>query len=93
MAGYVKVLLHATFREIAGRREIVEEVNSNSTLGDILERLAKKYGRDFNEIVDSKTDQISSEALVTVNGKNIRKTDIKLVDKDVVMITVPVGGG
>lgn len=93
MVGHVKVLLHATFREIAGQREIVEEVNSSSTLGDVLEKLAKKYGRDFHEIVDSKTDQISSEVLVTVNGKSVRKTDVKLEDKDVVIITVPVGGG
>ncbi|KPV64997.1 MAG: ThiS family protein [Candidatus Bathyarchaeota archaeon BA1] len=93
MTAYVKVLLHAAFREIAGEREILEEVGSGSTLKDILGRLGKRYGKDFNEIIDSETGEISSEVLVMVNGKSVRRTDIELRDKDTLMITVPVGGG
>ena len=93
MTGYVKVLLAATFREIAGRREILEDVGSGITLGDILTTLAERYGRDFNEIIDSKTGQIGLETWVMVNGKSVRRTDIKIKDKDVVIITIPAGGG
>lgn len=93
MAGHVKVLLGATFREIAGQREILEEVVSRITLEDILTTLAKKYGKDFNEIIDSKTGQISLETWVMVNGKSVRRTDIELKGDDVVMITVLAGGG
>ena len=93
MVGHVKVLLVAMFREIAGRREILEEVGSGITLGDLLTTLAKRYGRDFNEIIDSKTGQISLETWVMVNGKSVRRTDIELKDNNVVMITVPIGGG
>ena len=93
MAGHVKVLLGATFREIAGQREILEEAVSRITLEDILTTLAKKYGKDFNEIIDSKTGQISLETWVMVNGKSVRRTDVELKDNDVVIITVPIGGG
>ncbi len=81
------------FKEIAGQREILQEVNRDSTLRDMLNALSKKYGKEFNSIIDSKTGQVSLDTLVMVNGKSIRKPDVQLRDKDVVMITVPVGGG
>lgn len=93
MANYVRVMLGATYREIAGQKEIREKAVSNLTLGDILKSLAKRYGRAFNEIVDSKTGQICLESWVMVNGKSVRRTDIKLKGNDVVMITIPIGGG
>ena len=93
MTGHVKVLLAATFREIAGQREILEKVDSDITLGDILTTLAERYGRDFNEIIDSKTGQISLEHWVMVNGKSVRRADIELRENDVVIITIPAAGG
>ncbi len=89
----VKVVLHANFREIVGKREIVEEVSLNSTLGCVLDKLAKKYGGDFERIVDPKTRGIPSEFLVSINGRIVRDTNIKLNNDDVLMITIPVGGG
>lgn len=93
MAVHIKVLLAGTFREIVGGSEIREEARVGTTLGDILTTLAKKYGKDFNEIIDSKTGQITPEAWVMVNGKSVRRTDIELRSNDTVMITVPAGGG
>jgi len=93
MTAHVKVLLHAMFKDVAGKREITQEVDSNLTLGDVLNRLAKKYGRDFNEIIDPRTGQISTDTLVMLNGKSVRQISIKLNDKDIIMITVPIGGG
>jgi MoaD family protein len=81
------------FKETAGQREILQEVNPNFTLGDMLEALAKRYGKEFNTIIDPKTGMVSVDTLVMVNGKSVRKPDVPLKDKDVVMITVPVGGG
>jgi len=89
----VRVLFHAMFKEIAGTREIIQELNTDSTLGEVLEKLAAKYGKDFKTVIDPKTGQVSAENLVMVNGQSVRKIDIQLKDKDVVMISVPVGGG
>jgi MoaD family protein len=90
---HIKILFHATFREIAGKKEVTEEINPNHTLAEVLSKLAKQYGRDFNKIIDRKTRQINTDTLVMINGESIRKIDIKLKDNDVIMITVPVGGG
>ena len=68
-------------------------MNSGSTLRDILDALAKKYGKDFDSIIDPKTGQISLDTLIMINGKSVREPDVKLKDNDVVMITIPVGGG
>lgn len=89
----VKVMFQAMYREIVGKREIVQEVDSQCTLRDLLDILAKKYGRDFNDVIDPKTGDISFETWVLVNGKSMRDTDIKLKNNDVVFIGVPMGGG
>lgn len=93
MTGYIRVLLAATFREIAGQREILKEVGSGITLGEVLTTLVERYARDFNAIIDSKTGQIGLETWVMVNGKSVRRTNIELRENDVVVITIPVGGG
>lgn len=89
----VKVMFQAMFREIVGNREIDQEINNGCTLGDLLDYLAKKYGKDFNEITDSSTGEISTEVWILVNGKSMRKTNIQLNDNDVVYIGVPLAGG
>ena len=89
----VKVLLHAMFKEIAGMREITRELNADSTLGEVLEELARKYGKDFKTIIYPKTGHVSADILVMLNGQSVRKVDIQLKDRDVIMISVPVGGG
>jgi len=55
--------------------------------------LARKYGKDFEETVDKKTGQIDINTLVMLNGQNVRDTNLKLKDNDLIIITVPVGGG
>jgi len=93
MTVQVRVLFHAMFKEITGTREITEELNMDSTLGEVLDKLAKKYGKDFKTIVDAKTGQVGGDTLVMLNGQSVRKVDIQLKDRDVIMISVPVGGG
>jgi len=93
MTVQVRVLLHAMFKEIAGVREITQELNRDYTLGEVLRELAGKYGKDFKTVVDTKTGLVSADTLVMLNGQSIRKTDTQLKNGDVIMISVPVGGG
>ena len=93
MTAQVKVLLHAMFKEIAGTREITQDLNSDTTLRAVLDELARKYGEDFKQVVDSETGQISLDTLVMLNGQSVKKTDLQLKDGDVIMISVPIGGG
>lgn len=93
MSVRVRVLLHANFREIVGKREIIEEIDSNSTLRDILDKLAQRYGRDFKQIVNPGTGAISLEFLVSINGRIMRDANVKLNNDDVLILSIPVGGG
>jgi len=93
MTAHVTVLLHAMFKDIAGKREITHDLNPNTTLQAVLDELAGKYGKDFKQIVDPKTGQVGVDTLVMLNGQSLRKTDVQLKDGDVIMISVPIGGG
>jgi MoaD family protein len=89
----VRVVLLANFREIVGKREIVEEIDSDSTLRRVLDKLAHRYGRDFEQIVDKKKGLISLEFLVSINGRIARDANVKLNKNDVLILSIPVGGG
>lgn len=93
MNARVKIQLYAMFKEIAGRKEIIQNIQSETTLGEVLDALAKKYGKDFQETIDKKTGQVDVNTLVMLNGKNVRDTNLKLKNNDLIIITVPVGGG
>ncbi len=93
MTAQVKIIFHAMFKEITGKREMSRELRGDSTLGEVLSNLAQEYGKDFNALVDPKTGQVSVDMLVMVNGQSIRKLDTQLKNQDVIMISVPVGGG
>lgn len=93
MSAHVKVVLLANFKKIVGKRETIEEIDSNSTLKHILDKFAKKYGGDFKQIVDQNTGNISLEFLVSINGRIIRNANVKLNNNDILMLTIPVGGG
>jgi len=93
MAEHVRIMFAAMFREITGVREITEEIAFGFTIRDVLSKLARKYGKDFKDIINPETGQIDFGTLIIVNGKSIRRPDLKLRDNDFVMITVPFGGG
>lgn len=93
MTAQVKVLLHAMFKESAGKGEISHELDSNSSLKTLLDELANKYGKEFKKVLNPKTGLIETDTLVMLNGKSMRKPDVSLKDGDIIMITVPIGGG
>ncbi len=93
MTAQVKIIFHAMFKEITGTREMSRELQGNTTLGEVLNSLAQEYGKDFTALVDPETGQVSIDMLVMVNGQSIRKLDTQIKDQDVIMISVPVGGG
>ena len=93
VTAHVKVLLHAMFREAVGKGEITYELGLNSTLQSLLDDLAHKYGKDFKQVLDPKTGLVEVDTLVMLNGQSVRKPDVQLKDGDIVMITVPIGGG
>lgn len=88
----IEIFFHAFFREITKTRKILEEINDNSTLNNILTKLVDRYGNEF-AIIDPKTGKISNENVILLNGKSVRETNLKLKNNDVLIFSLPFGGG
>ncbi|MFX0125742.1 MAG: MoaD family protein [Candidatus Hodarchaeota archaeon] len=93
MSDKIKIMFHATFREVTGKKEIEEGLDKDRTVHYFLNKLQKTYGKDFNGVIEPNSTKISTEVLVMLNGRVIRTTDIILKDKDVLIISLPLGGG
>jgi MoaD family protein len=93
MSSNIRIRFLAIFKDAAGKQEITQAIHEETTLGDVLNSLAKKYGKDFQETIDEKTRQVDVNTLVMLNGKNTRDTNLKLKDNDLIIMTVPLGGG
>ena len=93
MTDQIRIQFFVMFREIVGKKEILQEISPGTTLGDVLDILARKYGRDFKETMDRKMGQVNVDTLIMLNGKNVRNTNTKMSDNDLIIITAPLGGG
>ena len=95
----VSVRFFTSLREITGKREETLEFakDSAATLEDVLQKLTKKYGKDFKEYVyDQRTDQPKGYLQFLINGKSIspaKGTQTRIRNGDVLAIIPPVGGG
>jgi len=93
------VRFFTSLREITGKREETLEFSDKKTVtvDTVLERLAKRYGRDFVEYVfDSKTGEVKGFLQFLVNGRSastINGLNTVLENGDVLAIIPPVGGG
>ncbi|MEM2320865.1 MAG: MoaD/ThiS family protein [Candidatus Bathyarchaeia archaeon] len=84
------VLLDEEMRKIAGAKEVTLELPRGSTLRDLLENAALKYGKEIMETL-SKTG-----ILIILNGQNVEflgRMNARLSDGDRVAIIPPLDGG
>jgi len=95
----VSVRFFTSLRELTGKREETIEFSGKEkvTVGKVLERLSKRYGKDFVEYVfDRKSGDVKGFLQFLVNGRStatLRDLDTPLKDGDVLAIIPPVGGG
>lgn len=95
----ISVRFFTTLREITGKKEEILQFKENEavTLNKVLEKLAKRYGKDFAEYVyDTKTGEVRGFLQFLINGRSattLKELDTELADDDVLAIIPPVGGG
>jgi MoaD family protein len=95
----ISVRFFTSLREITGRREqtLTFKDTENATINTVLDKLAKRYGKSFNDYVyDHKTGEVKSFLQFLVNGRNTSTPDglnTRLADGDVLAIIPPIGGG
>jgi molybdopterin converting factor small subunit len=88
----VKVALASIYREAARAKELTLDLPEGSTLGDLASKLSGLYGGSFKELM-AEEGSISREALLLVDGMNIRQASLKLKDGDFIFIASEVVGG
>jgi len=92
----VTIRLFTSLRELAGKRRETLQFNSGDiTVRHVLEKLAQKNGREFQDYL-FKEKTVRGHLQVLLNGRNVSlmehlKTCVK--DGDEIAIIPPVGGG
>jgi len=77
------------FSQITGKREEKIVLKDGSTLGDLVEFLVRKYGRNFERAISGEGYR---QALFVVNGRRAEEDQV-LSHGDEVVISYPIGGG
>jgi len=93
----VNVKYFATLREITGKREEQIELQGDSTMGDLLNRLVEIHGPAFkNYVMEEATGSPKGHLLFLIDGismNSIGGLNARLIEGCVIALMPPVGGG
>ena len=92
----VSVRFFTSLREITGRKEevVVFQGRRKVSVRDVLDRLCRRFGRDFVDYVfNADSGEVRGFLQFLVNGVSVSGLDVVLGDGDVLAIVPPVGGG
>lgn len=83
---------------IVPSQPIEEEIRVNgSTIGDVIDALVSKYGKNFKEyVLNPKNGQLQHGVILTLNGQDVRRLKglkTKIKDDDMVSFLLPISGG
>jgi MoaD family protein len=92
----VKIRTFARMREILGGKEIEFTISLNETIGTLIEKLVKTYGRSFENQIKDRVTGTLIPVLIMINDKVYRSVvDMgeRVSDGDTVTILIPFDGG
>ena len=92
----VEVRLFANLRELAKTKAVMEDIKSEASVGDVLQKICERFGTKFRGHVLDKRGQPNENIKILLNGHNIvflQGAATKLNDGDAIAIFPPVGGG
>jgi MoaD family protein len=91
-----KIRTFARMREILGGKEIDFPIGPDETIGSLIEKLIKTYGKVFEDQIKDPMTGSLIPVLIMVNDRVYRSVvDLgeKVVDGDTVTILIPFDGG
>jgi molybdopterin synthase sulfur carrier subunit len=93
----VRVKFFAAIRELAAIKEETIDLQSNTTVRELIRILCERHGGDFTEyVIDQNTGAPRSHLQILVDGKNLSSLEgleTRLSDGVEVALMPPVGGG
>ena len=91
-----KVRTFARMREILGGKEIDFPIGPDETIGSLIDKLVKTYGKTFEDQIKDPMTGSMIPVLILINDRVYRSlVDLgeKVVDGDTVTILIPFDGG
>lgn len=91
-----KIRTFARMREILGGKEIDFPIDPDETIGSLIEKLTKTYGKIFEEQIKDPITNSMIPVLIMINDRVYRSlVDLgeKVADGDTVTILIPFDGG
>ncbi|MFW9779791.1 MAG: ubiquitin-like small modifier protein 1 [Candidatus Heimdallarchaeota archaeon] len=93
----VIIKFFASFRKLAGVKEVEKEIDPDTTVLSLLQALCQTYPKISNEVFqDKEHENLQDSIVILLNGRNIKfikGTESKLADKDILAIFPPAAGG
>ncbi len=93
----IRLKAFSQIKKATGKNQVEIELASNSSLQNLLKELDTRYGEDFKkETGKAMFKTIINNFNVFLNGKKLKlpkDSNVKLNDKDEVVLLQPVGGG
>jgi MoaD family protein len=93
----INVRLFHRLREITGNTVLSEDIDENSTLRQLIDRIAEDQGVEFKKLLlNPKTNEPLPNVIILVNGRHNRFAgglEKSLKEGDVVDLLTAIGGG
>ena len=96
--GTMKVIIKyfAMIRDMTGHKDDTLNFYKETSIKRMLSDLCDMYGEDFKRVVCSEDESLRKGLILLLNGEAVNNDDLEskiLMDRDVVAIMPPVGGG
>jgi len=92
----VKIIFLSILTDITEVEKLNLPIDDDSSIRDILEQLAIKFGARFEEMIYKTSKDLSKYIIIAINGKDIRSLDglhtIIQQDDEIVFIPAIAGG-
>jgi len=93
---HVTIEYFLTFREQTGKKSEVIEVEEETTVGNLLNRVADKYGEEFRDALLDRGENLREYVRILIDGRDVQGLDglsTKLHANCTISIFPPAGGG
>jgi molybdopterin synthase sulfur carrier subunit len=91
-----KITFLSLLIDVTDVEELSLQVSDNSDLRNLLDQLALKFGKRFEEMIFKSSNDLNKYVLITINGRDIRSLEglkTKIQENDEISFIPAIAGG